>query len=296
MAERQRKWLQGTTTAQQRLDKRDLSTFCSSKPHACFCCHGWVGDVGQWCVWSHNAGWHRGLIARRWQGAIKQRRHNLISRRRTWRGQRWDLAQFRQGTLEQNTEKRTEDAATTGIFSNVLSSVNVTFFNLFYVTGGLLSKMGYRSFLIGESTVEKYNTTLKILNTIWCFKSENPVISIRICATRSFAYVRKCSLCSAGSRIFATLVWIKWLLCELCIIRHFQGCNNIQSELRNHDTPPCWLCPALGHWWGWPHFTLRLKTNLSSLIFDWTEIRGVMVHIFVPWIFGTCHDEYSVVA
>lgn len=42
MVERQKKWLQGTTTAQRHLDKRDLSTFCSSKPHACFCWHGWV--------------------------------------------------------------------------------------------------------------------------------------------------------------------------------------------------------------------------------------------------------------
>lgn len=95
----QRKWLQCTTTAQQRLDKWDLSMFCSSKLHACFCCHGWV----MWgsricvcvCVWPHHAGWQRGLIARRWQGVIKWRWHNLISRGRTWGGQRWDLASFK---------------------------------------------------------------------------------------------------------------------------------------------------------------------------------------------------------
>ncbi len=57
----------------------------------------WMGDVGYpfvcvcVCVCVCVA---RGLIARRWQGMIKRRQHNLISRGRTWGGQRWDLAPF----------------------------------------------------------------------------------------------------------------------------------------------------------------------------------------------------------
>jgi len=58
------------------------------------------------------------------QGVIKPRQSHFQGE-----GHESDLVSFRRGTLEQNTEKGMEEAATSVIFNNVLSCINITLLN-----------------------------------------------------------------------------------------------------------------------------------------------------------------------